>query len=45
MESFEIRLTYLSSAAKEQEIRDLVSAYAKVLDVKLILDYKQLSRG
>jgi hypothetical protein len=45
MESFEIRLTNLSSAAKEQEIRDLVSAFSKVLDVKLILDYKQRSRG
>ncbi|MFO0131896.1 MAG: hypothetical protein ACK52J_05435 [bacterium] len=35
-----MRLTNLSWAATEQDIKDLVSTFAKVLDVKLILDYK-----
>jgi len=45
METFEIRLTNLSWQATEQDIKDFVGSFAKVSEVKLVLDYKKRSRG
>lgn len=45
MESFEIRLTNLSWAATEQDIRDFVSTFAKVKEVKLVMDFRKRSKG
>ena len=45
MTSFEIRLTNLSWQATVQDIHDFVSTFAKVKEVKLVLDYKKRSKG
>lgn len=45
MESFEIRLTNLSFAAKDQDIKDFVSTFAKVKEIKLVLDHQKRSKG
>jgi RNA recognition motif-containing protein len=45
MESFEIRLTNLSFAAKAQDIKDFVSTFAKVKEIKLVLDHQKRSKG
>lgn len=45
MESFEIRLSNLSFQATEDDIKDFVGTFAKVKEVKLILDYKKRSKG
>jgi RNA recognition motif-containing protein len=45
MSSFEIRITNLSWKATEADIRDFVSTFAKVKEVKLILDFQKRSKG
>ena len=45
MDSYEIRLTNLSWEATEENIRDFVSTFASVLEVKLVLDFKKRSKG
>merc|ERR1719215_1482747 len=45
MDSYEIRLTNLSWQATEENIRDFVSTFATVLEVKLVLDFKKRSKG
>jgi len=45
MDSFEIRLTNLSWQATEQDITEFVGTFAKVKEVKLVLDYKKRSKG
>lgn len=45
MDSYEIRLTNLSWEATEQDVKDFVGTFAKVKEVKLVLDFKKRSKG
>jgi len=45
MDSFEIRLTNLSWQATEQDLTDFLNTFARVKEVKLVLDFRQRSKG